>query len=57
MSHVIRYVAVRLVVLSLLIGSSVPALSASLPKVGSWRGSPIIIMCEGYPGTCPCPTC
>ncbi len=56
MSTLMRSFVQAIFVLSVFITTSAPAVAAS-SKGGGWRSRPIIILCEGNPVACPCPTC
>ncbi len=54
MSRIMRSIIMFFLIAVLLISST--AVSASF-NGGDWRGRHIRILCEGYPGSCPCPSC
>lgn len=60
MKQVKRYVVRLALVATLFLSVTTPLLQKqfSVGRVGGMRGRPpITILCDGDPGTCPCPNC
>lgn len=56
MSTLTRSLVQAVFVLSVFITTVAPAVAAS-SKGGGWSTRPIIILCDSYPTSCPCPGC
>jgi hypothetical protein len=54
MSHITRILIMFSLIVLLLVSST--AVSAAF-NGGDWSSRQIRVLCDGYPGSCPCPTC